>query len=183
MPTNTDIWPFATVYIFMFMVVFLRASGTYWLARLVTGWSLTHTTPTKAWAIRAHEWLDRQGTGRGVRAIEKWGLVALPLCFLTVGFQTMVLCGAGILRIHWLRFTLAIIPGCLAWAAIYSTIGFAAWNAVIAAATGSWWAIATLTLIAVIVTVVIVMRVRRKRELAAMAECESAADVAAHVDA
>ncbi len=74
-------------------------------------------------------WLDGRGVGRGRRAIERWGPAAVPLSYLTVGFQTLVLASAGAMRIGWLRFSLAQIPGALGWALIYTTIGWAAWEA------------------------------------------------------
>ena len=42
----------------------------------------------------------------------------VPLAFLTVGFQSAVFAAVGLLRVHWLRYTLWTIPGCLVWAAL-----------------------------------------------------------------
>ena len=93
-------------------------------------------------------------------AIHRWGLAVIPFSFLTVGFQTMVNAGAGALRMPWWKYTLAMIPGCLAWATIYSTIGFAVWGAVLAAAAGSPWGIAGIAATALVVGATLAVRRR-----------------------
>ncbi len=54
--------------------------------------------------------------------LEKWGFVGIPLCFLTVGFQTIVLGTAGYTRMRWDFFTLAMLPGCATWSLIYGGV-------------------------------------------------------------
>ena len=56
--------------------------------------------------------------------IERWGFVGIPASFLTVGFQTMVNAMAGFIRMRSDLYTVAMIPGCLAWAAIYTLVSF-----------------------------------------------------------
>lgn len=65
--------------------------------------------------------------------LRRRGWPAIPLGFLTVGFQTAIMFSAGVIGITWGFFTLTVIPGALMWATIYSTIGWAAWQAVILA--------------------------------------------------
>ncbi|MEE6295126.1 DedA family protein [Georgenia wangjunii] len=154
-------WPFWLVFTFLFLGAMMRGQGTYWLGRIATVQALRRTHPTGGWRLRAHEALNGHGTQRGVEAIRRWGLVVVPVAYLTVGFQTMVMAGAGVLRIGWPRFTLAQVPGALAWAAIYSTIGFAVWNAALAAAAGSPWALAGFVAIAVVVATLLTRRRRR----------------------
>lgn len=126
--------PFAVVFGFFYLLGTARGQGTYWLARVVTEQALSRIQPLAGWRCRLHRWLAADGVGRGRTILNKWGLVAVPLSYLTVGVQTLVLAAAGVTRVRWLHFTLAQIPGALAWATIYSTIGFVAWNA-------AWWTV------------------------------------------
>jgi len=153
--------PFWLVFGFLLFGAMIRGQGTYWIGRIATVQALKHIRPTGGWRLRAHRALSGEGAQRGVDAIRRWGLVIVPIAYLTVGFQSMVMLGAGILRIHWLRFTLAQVPGAIAWAAIYSTVGFAVWNAALAAAAGSPGGIAVL--VGLVLTVVAVVVLRRRR--------------------
>jgi membrane protein DedA with SNARE-associated domain len=125
-----------------FTVLYLVATGrgqlTYWLARVVGDRAADRVSGEADTGRRAavRRWLRSESVGRGRRAVERWGLVAIALSYLTVGFQTLVLAGAGLLRISWPRFTLAQFPGAVAWALIYTTIGWAAWEATLAAMAG-----------------------------------------------
>lgn len=153
--------PFWLLFPFLTVVVFLRAQGTYWLGRWATSLTLRHITPKEGWRTRLLAWLNSEGTGQGVAAIHRWGVAVIPVSFLTVGFQTMVNAGAGLLRMPWWRYTLAMLPGCLAWATIYSTIGFAVWGAMVAAAAGSPWGIAGMIATAIVLGTTLVVRRRR----------------------
>lgn len=135
-----------------------RGQATYWVARLVTEQALRRVKPAQGWQARVHAWLQGEQIAHGRRSIERWGLVVVPLCYLTVGFQTVVLAAAGVLRITWLRFTLAQVPGALAWGLIYTTIGFAAWEAVLLAAAGSPWALAGLVALVLVLVATLVSR-------------------------
>lgn len=157
--------PFLAVYLFLLCVVFMRAQATYWVGRWGAKLAIERVHPKSAFGKRLLAWLDSPATDSGIRAIHKWGLIVLPFSFLTVGFQTVVNAGAGLLRISWRRYTFAMFFGCLAWALIYSTIGFAMWGAVIAAAAGSPWGVAAIvSLTGVIVATAWISR--RKRRLA-----------------
>lgn len=155
--------PFLIALALLFGIAMARGQGTYWIARLVTEQALRHTHPTQGWQATVHRWLQGEGLARGRRSIERWGLVVVPLCYLTVGFQTLVLAAAGVMRIGWVRFTLAQIPGALAWGAIYATIGFAAWEAGMAAAAGSPWGVATLVLLVLLAIALVLTRRSRAR--------------------
>lgn len=146
------------------LVALARGQGTYWLARVATEQALARTSPGRGWRAATHRWLQGEGPQRGRRALQRWGLVAIPLCYLTVGFQTMVLAAAGMVRLGWLRFTLAQLPGALAWGLIYTTIGFAAWSAALAAAAGSPLALGGLLALAlVLVGTLLSPRARARR--------------------
>ncbi|USQ79911.1 hypothetical protein NF556_20380 [Ornithinimicrobium faecis] len=150
----------------LFLIAMARGQGTYWLARVVTEQALKRTHPVEGWRASVHDWLQGEGPQRGRDAIHRWGLVMIPLCYLTVGFQTLVLAAAGMLRIRWVVFTLVQIPGALAWGLIYATIGFAVWEAALAAVAGSPLALVGLAAILLVVGTTIVLSHRRKRDRA-----------------
>ncbi len=112
------------VYIFLFFVVLFRAQGTYWLGRWARKGTDTTTTSTHPRAAAAARKLSGPGADRARRYIERWGFVGIPASFLTVGFQTMVNATAGFIRMRWDLYTAAMVPGCLAWAAIYTLVSF-----------------------------------------------------------
>lgn len=129
--------------IFLFFVVFFRAQATYWIARsLPAGISRWGTQST--YLHRLARWVDGPVPRRGAYILEHWGILAIPLCFLTVGLQTAVLAGSGLVRMKWVKFTAAMIPGCIAWAFLYGFGMLAVWTTAIRAAAGSPWAWAAL---------------------------------------
>lgn len=167
--------PFWLAFVALFLGAMARGQAVYWVGRVATEQTLRRIRPTEGWRRRAHDWLAAGGADPGVRALRRWGLVMVPLSYLTVGFQSMVQAGAGILRIETWKYTLAQIPGALAWATIYTTIGFAAWEAVMAAAAGSPLGLAViLAVVVAIVVAVALMRRRRAAEEAEAAEPEPA---------
>lgn len=155
--------PFWVALLGLSAIAMARGQATYWIARLVTEQALRRVRPAQGWQARVHAWLQGEGIAHGRRSIERWGLVVVPLCYLTVGFQTVVLAAAGVLRIAWLRFSLAQLPGALAWGLIYTTIGFAAWEAILLAAAGSPWALAGLIALLVVLAATLVSRRSRAR--------------------
>ncbi|WP_062079019.1 hypothetical protein [Demequina globuliformis] len=132
---------------FLFAVVFFRSQGTYWVGRWLrrgtdalatAGESLevNATAPTASEApaaprptpppanrrSRMARRLSGPAMDRAQLFLEKWGFVGIPLCFLTIGFQTVVLGTAGYTRMRWDMFTVAMLPGCAAWAMIYGSV-------------------------------------------------------------
>ncbi len=122
-------YPSAVTFAFLWLVAMLRGQATYWIARAATDQTLRLTASRQPWAQRTRAWLASGQLNPGRRALEHWGVLAVTLCYLTVGIQTVLMAAAGAVRIGWVRFTLAQTVGALAWATIYSTIGFAAWSA------------------------------------------------------
>lgn len=164
MPDFLSGLPFALALAFLSLLGWLRGQMMYWVGRVPTDQALQRTNPTGRMR-RLHAWLAGGGADAGIEAIRRWGLLAVPVCYLTVGFQSMVQAGAGVLRITWWKFSLAQIPGAIAWGTIYSTIGFAVWEATLAAAAGSPVGIALIALLVVgIVTGVVLLRRRRSRQ-------------------
>ncbi len=138
----------APLIVFLFFVVFFRAQGTYWLGRLAARGVLTGAD-REGFRGRIARWFDGPVPHRGAALLERWGLIIIPLCFLTVGVQTAVNAGSGVVRLKWRTYTLAMIPGCLAWAFLYGLGMLAVWMAVLAAVAGSPWAWAAIVLVLV----------------------------------
>ena len=132
MPSWFDDSPFPIAFAVLFGIVFLRAQGTYWIGRAVTA-GLLHT--------RVATWMTSPRMTRAVDALHRWGLPLVTVSFLTVGFQTVVNAAAGLIRMPWLRYTVAMLIGCAVWAAIYATVGIAAFEASLALAARSPWAL------------------------------------------
>lgn len=157
--------PFWLVFAVLFVGAMLRGQMMYWIGRIPTEQALKRTAPTTGWRGRAHEWLSGGGADAGIRSIRRWGLPVVSAGYLTIGFQSVVQAAAGVLRIPLPWYILAQIPGALAWALIYSTIGFALWAAALAAAAGSPWGVAAI--IALLATAVSAILLRRRRRRAA----------------
>lgn len=153
-------WPYWLVFGFFYALGTARGQATYWAGRVVTEQVLRRTYPVEGWRLRMHTWLEGGGADRGIDALRRSGLVMVPLCYLTVGFQSLVLVGAGVLRIPWGRFTLAQVPGALAWAAVYSTIGWTVWRVALGAAAG--WPV-FFAAVAVVLVVLLDRRLRPRR--------------------
>ncbi|GAA3807718.1 DedA family protein [Cellulomonas soli] len=154
--------PIAGVLAALFLIVLARSHGTYWLARAVTRVGTSGRGPAwwRALLVRADGWSATPGARRGRALVHRWGPVAVTAAYVTVGLQTAVMLAAGLLRMPYLRFTLASLPGAAAWAVIWGTVGLGAvWGAVRLAA-ASPWALAVV-LLAVAVGVVLRWRTRR----------------------
>ena len=98
------------LFIFLFFVVFQRAQLTYWLGRAAAKGALT-ASGKKGLRGKIAAWFEGPVPRSGARLLEQWGIIIIPLCFLTVGVQTAVNAGAGVVRLSWKKSTLAMIPG------------------------------------------------------------------------
>lgn len=156
------------LFVFLFAGAMARGQVIYWLARVVTDRVMATGEPGSGWRRRVHHWLHSEGVAHGRRSLARWGWPLVPFAYLTVGFQSMVMAAAGMVRMRVLTFTLAQIPGSLAWAVIYSTVGFAFWGATFAAIQGNpQWLLLLVALLVVVVAVVVLRRRRRQRSPAA----------------
>jgi len=147
MPSWFDDSPFPVAFAVLFGIVFLRAQGTYWIGRAVTA-GLLHT--------RVASWMTSPRMTTAVDRLNRWGLPLVTVSFLTVGLQTVVNAAAGLIRMPWLRYTIAMLIGCAAWAAIYATVGIAAFEASLALAARSPWALVAVFAALLVVAVVVV---------------------------
>lgn len=156
--------PFLLVYITLLFIVFCRAQATYWIGYYVTT-RLKTNVPEDGWRRRFYDWSEQDSVTAGIDTIHRRGWIIIPLSFLTVGFQSIIQFAAGLIKFTPIRYTAAMFPGCMAWALIYSTIGFSVWGAVIAAFAGSPYGIALILLLVTIVVLGIGWRKRARERL------------------
>jgi membrane protein DedA with SNARE-associated domain len=124
---------------FLFVVVLLRAQATYWAGRWLRRGadSVAHrpsetpadphgdpaaALPPPTRSSRLARRLSGPEMDRAQRFLERWGFIGIPLSFLTVGFQTLINATAGYIRMRWDLYTLAMLPGCVAWALVYGVV-------------------------------------------------------------
>lgn len=144
--------PFWFVIIALVVIVLCRSHLTYWVGRAasVGAGRLAATGRGPRWwtslRARAAAWGSTVPAKRAAAAVHRWGPLAVTFAYVTVGAQTAVLVAAGVARMPYLRFTLASIPGAIAWAFIWGTVGLGAVWAAAALAAESPWGLATAAL-------------------------------------
>jgi membrane protein DedA with SNARE-associated domain len=120
--------PFVFAAALLALVACFRSQGTYWLGRGI-----------RAGVIRA-KWAQRfqeEKATAAVARLEKYGWPAIPLSFLTVGFQTAVHLSAGLIGWRWPRYTLAASIGWVLWGVVYAAGGLAVFAGLFALAQAS----------------------------------------------
>lgn len=149
--------PFVWAFCILFVIVMLRSNGTYWAGRgLAAGGRKT----------KMKKYLDSPAVLRAEKVIARWGAPAVSVSFLTIGVQTAINMSAGLGRMPLRRYIPATIIGSIAWATIYATIGLAAFDAAVAAAAGSPWALLSLVLLVGAAALTThLFRVSRRRKL------------------
>ena len=163
------IWLFA----FLFVVVLSRAQLTYWLARGAASGAVL-ASGRKGFLGSVARWFDGPIPRKGAAMLDKWGIIVIPLCFLTVGIQTAVNAGAGLVRMRWSTYTIAMIPGCILWALLYGLGMLAVFTAAIRAIAGSPWGWAGLGAIVCRVAAKVWWGRRKRRAVDAALKEESA---------
>ncbi|SNS97064.1 membrane protein DedA, SNARE-associated domain [Micrococcales bacterium KH10] len=161
LPTGTPLW---ITLVALFFIVLLRSHGTYWLARLVSrGTEAALLKDRHHWSRRMRGWLEAESTKRAIATLGRWGAPAVTVCYLTIGFQTAIMLAAGIIQMPYLRFTIASIPGSMAWAAVWGTVGLSVfWAGVALAAQSVWALVAAVVLIGAVIAVVVTRRRARR---------------------
>ncbi len=165
-----DGMPVAVALACLFGIVMARSHLTYWAGRGVERGARfegeRHHGPR--WWQRTVERTARVASTpsarRGVALVHRWGWIAVTLAYVTVGIQTAVFVGAGVLRMPYLRFTLASIPGAVMWAVIWGTVGIGAVWGALSLAAGSPWGVAALALVVLAVVRAVVVGRRRRAE-------------------
>ena len=145
-----DALPIEVALAFMWVVGIVRTSIVYALGALAAEGGARLDRIRKA--------MDSPLYRKARRLINRWGVVAVPLCFLTVGLQTAVIITTGFTKMPLRRWVPAMLVGTLMWACIYTTIGFA-----ILAALGLEPWMFPLALAIVITVLVIVSQLRERR--------------------
>lgn len=153
---------------FLFLVVMARANATYWIGR---------GSAAGARRLRRAENPSRRWQ-RAAQFVNRWGPIAVVLCFLTVGIQTAVNATAGIARMPLRRYLPAVIFGSVLWATLYATVGLAAARAWLAAAARWPGTMAVVAVLAVLVVVVLIALVTRRRLRARRAPAAEDGEVA-----
>lgn len=142
--------PFEVALLFMWVVGIVRTSIVYALGALAAEGGSRLARIRNAMNSPLY---------RKARAfINRWGVIAVPLCFLTVGLQTAVIITTGFTKMPLRRWVPAMLVGTFMWAGIYTTIGFA-----ILAALGLEPWMFPLALAVVITAMVVVAQLRERR--------------------
>ncbi|MFN3600697.1 MAG: DedA family protein [Dietzia sp.] len=114
--------PYPIAFGALFVIVMLRANATYWLGRgALSGGRLSS---------KAARHLNGRHMQRAQRLSARYGVIAVPLSFLTVGVQTAINFSAGFTRMPLTRYLPAVTVGGLMWALLYSTVGMVGWAAI-----------------------------------------------------
>lgn len=145
-----DALPIEVALAFMWVVGIVRTSIVYALGALAAEGGARLNRIRKA--------MDSPLYRKARRLINRWGVIAVPLCFLTVGLQTAVIITTGFTKMPLRRWVPAMLVGTFMWACIYTTIGFA-----ILAALGLEPWMFPLALAIVITVMVIVAQLRERR--------------------
>ncbi|WP_315428570.1 hypothetical protein [uncultured Rothia sp.] len=145
-----DALPIEVALAFMWVVGIIRTSIVYALGALAAEGGARLDRIRKA--------MDSPLYRKARRLINRWGVIAVPLCFLTVGLQTAVIITTGFTKMPLRRWVPAMLLGTFIWACIYTTIGFA-----ILAALGLEPWMFPLALAIVITVLVIVSQLRERR--------------------
>ncbi len=145
-----DALPIEVALAFMWVVGIVRTSIVYALGVLAAEGG--------ARLDRIRRAMDSPLYRKARRLINRWGVIAVPLCFLTVGLQTAVIITTGFTKMPLRRWVPAMLVGTFMWACIYTTIGFA-----ILAALGLEPWMFPLALAIVITAMVIVAQLRERR--------------------
>ncbi len=145
-----DALPIEVALAFMWVVGIVRTSIVYALGALAAEGGARLDRIRKA--------MDSPLYRKARRLINRWGVVAVPLCFLTVGLQTAVIITTGFTKMPLRRWVPAMLLGTFIWACVYTTIGFA-----ILAALGLEPWMFPLALAIIITVLVIVSQLRERR--------------------
>lgn len=145
-----DALPIEVALAFMWVVGIVRTSIVYALGALAAEGGARLDRIRKA--------MDSPLYRKARRLINRWGVIAVPLCFLTVGLQTAVIITTGFTKMPLRRWVPTMLVGTFMWACIYTTIGFA-----ILAALGLEPWMFPLALAIVITVLVIVTQLRERR--------------------
>ena len=101
--------PYPWVFLFFWCLAMMRSHTMYWIGRGITAgtartrWVSLIESPMYA---RAQAWSAR------------WGVLAVPMSFLTVGLQSFIQISTGVARMPLHRYAAATAAGAIAWASV-----------------------------------------------------------------
>lgn len=180
--------PLGVAVILLFVVAFARSHATYWAGRgVVRGAKSVNETDWgfqwwRSMIQHLERWTNSRAARRGLDLVRRWGAVAVTLAYLTLGLQTAVFASAGLIKMPYVRFTIASVPGSLLWAIVWATVGFGAVYGAIKLFLASPLALAAIvTLLAAGIWWQVRRRLARRAEQGAAeaaADAESAAETA-----
>ena len=136
--------PYPWVFLFFWCLAMMRSHTMYWIGRGITAgtarsrWVSLLESPVYA---RAQAWSAR------------WGVLAVPVSFLTVGIQSVIQLSAGVARMPLRRYVAATAAGAIVWATVYTTIGMAILTAWLTGPTGRLICLLMLTALALAVVI------------------------------
>lgn len=146
-------WPFAALYAFFLFGALARSAAIYGAGR-----GLRAGAERSPRLLRR---LDGRALADAERLVARWGAPVVALSFLTIGVQTAINAAAGALRMPLRRYVPAALCGSLVWAALYTTVGFAAFEAWVTDEAGPWLLLAGVPVLTIAVTTVLLRRRRR----------------------
>lgn len=157
--------PMGITVVVLFAIVMARSHATYWAGRaVVRGAQQVHDSDRgpgwwRSTIEHLERWTGTRAAQRGLDLVRRWGAVAVTLAYLTIGLQTAVFASAGLIKMPYLRFSLASVPGAIVWAVVWATVGFGAfWGAAALFAASPWALVAA----AVVLLLVVAWAVRRR---------------------
>lgn len=106
--------PFPVVVGALFVIVMLRANGTYWLGRFGV------ERAQRTWLAAA---LESPGYRKAARRLNEYGAPLITFSFLTIGFQTLANLAAGATAMPLGRYLPAVTLGAVLWAFLYAALG------------------------------------------------------------
>ena len=136
--------PYPWVFLFFWCLAMMRSHTMYWIGR-----GITAGTARSRWVSL----LESPVYARAQACSARWGVLAVPVSFLTVGIQSVIQLSAGVARMPLRRYVAATAAGAIAWAAVYTTIGMAILTAWLTGPTGRLICLLMLTALALVVVI------------------------------
>lgn len=110
--------PLGAAILFFWAVGIVRTTAVFALGRAgATGGSRR--------SDRVRRLMDTALYRRAQRLVHRWGVLAVPACFLTVGLQTAVILTTAVTGMPLRRWIPAMLVGTLIWGTVYGTVGMA----------------------------------------------------------
>lgn len=110
--------PLGAGILFFWAVAIVRTSVVFALGRAATA-----TGSRRSGRVRGI--MDTSVYRRAQGLVNRWGVLAVPACFLTVGLQTAVILTTAVTGMPLRRWIPAMLVGTLVWGVVYGTVGMA----------------------------------------------------------